>query len=103
MKNEPPVSSRREFLRRAGAGAGGAVLTALAPEAVRRHAPQAVPLADRSGGGDAGTDGRHTHAVGSARRENIFMLSGPGGNVVVLQAPDGKFVVDGFVSRRGRS
>jgi cyclase len=30
--------------------------------------------------------------------ENLTMLSGPGGNVVVLNGPDGKFIVDTFVS-----
>jgi glyoxylase-like metal-dependent hydrolase (beta-lactamase superfamily II) len=30
--------------------------------------------------------------------DNITMLSGPGGSVVVLNGPDGKFVVDSFVA-----
>jgi glyoxylase-like metal-dependent hydrolase (beta-lactamase superfamily II) len=30
--------------------------------------------------------------------ENVTMLSGPGGSVVVLDGPDGKFVVDTFVA-----
>jgi glyoxylase-like metal-dependent hydrolase (beta-lactamase superfamily II) len=29
--------------------------------------------------------------------DNLTMLSGPGGNVLVLHGPDGKMVVDGFV------
>jgi hypothetical protein len=30
--------------------------------------------------------------------DNLTLLSGPGGNVVVLNGPDGKFIVDTFVS-----
>src|SRR3982074_3896408 len=30
--------------------------------------------------------------------DNVTMLSGPGGSVVVLSGPDGKFVVDTFVA-----
>ena len=30
--------------------------------------------------------------------DNLTLLSGPGGNVIVLNGPDGKFVVDTFVS-----
>ena len=30
--------------------------------------------------------------------DNVTMLSGPGGSVVVLNGPDGKFVVDTFVA-----
>jgi cyclase len=31
-------------------------------------------------------------------RDNMYMLYGPGGNVIVLDGPDGKLVVDTFVS-----
>jgi glyoxylase-like metal-dependent hydrolase (beta-lactamase superfamily II) len=31
-------------------------------------------------------------------RDNMYLLSGPGGNIVVLNGPDGKLLVDTFVS-----
>jgi len=35
--------------------------------------------------------------------DNLTMLSGPGGSVVVLNGPDGKFVVDTFVAPPGQA
>ena len=35
--------------------------------------------------------------VSTTLAENLTMLSGPGGNVIVLNGPDGKLVVDSFV------
>ena len=35
--------------------------------------------------------------VATRLADNLSMLSGPGGNVIVLNGPDGKLVVDSFV------
>jgi glyoxylase-like metal-dependent hydrolase (beta-lactamase superfamily II) len=80
-------ASRRSFLRSAGVFTGGAVLLRYAPAGLlaqantldaRRAQMGAVPI--------------ETTRLG----DRLIMLSGPGGNVVVLHG-DVKIVVDGFV------
>ncbi len=88
--------SRREFLRSAAMIAGGA--------AVSRHLPSA-PAAEAGQGGAAATDAvvalraqlGSVPIAASRLTDRLVMLSGPGGNVVVLHGSDGKLVVDSFM------
>ena len=94
------VVTRREWLHVVGALGGGALLgvacSSSAPEEAAEPAEVAPPPAD-----DALTAQRA--AVGAAPIEtaqlgpDLTMLSGPGGNVLVLTGADGKVVVDTFV------
>jgi cyclase len=94
-------STRREMLRNSAAFAGTAFLTQLFPGSLLR----AGVAGARQQTGAAPTD--HLAAMraqmGGAPiqaqplAENLTLLSGPGGNVVVLNGPDGKFVVDTFL------
>ena len=87
--------TRRELLRGGAFLAGAAVLTPVVPAWARpfgfQQAEPADPLA------------KIRAQMGSAPIERVkltdtlTMLSGPGGNVVVLHGPDGKIVVDSFV------
>jgi glyoxylase-like metal-dependent hydrolase (beta-lactamase superfamily II) len=87
--------SRREWLKTAGVVGGGALVTQFAPGAlVRAYAAQAAPpdalAAMRTQMGAAPIEA-------TTLTDTLTMLSGPGGNVVVLSSGDGKIVVDGFV------
>lgn len=89
--------TRRQLLRRGAAVTGAALVAPLVPawvtRAVAGQAAQAPadPLAQmRSQMGSAPIE-----VVKLADR--LSMLSGPGGNLVVLTGPDGKIVVDTFV------
>jgi glyoxylase-like metal-dependent hydrolase (beta-lactamase superfamily II) len=83
------ASSRRTFLKAAGALSGalafrslpGGVLEAFQANALeaRRTQSAAAPL------------------VTTKLSDRLTLLTGPGGNVVVLHGPDGKILVDGFV------
>ena len=94
--------SRREMLRYSTTFAGSALLTtffsaglpgALAASNAQQPAPSAADLlADMRARFNAAP--LETQRLG----EDITMLSGPGGSVVVLNGPDGKFVVDTFVA-----
>jgi glyoxylase-like metal-dependent hydrolase (beta-lactamase superfamily II) len=82
--------SRRTFLRATGILAGGAVLSRYATGAIAEAFPQNTLDAMRARLGAAAIETTKLD-------ERLLMLSGPGGNVVVLHGPDGKIVVDGFV------
>ena len=94
-------SSRRQFLYYAGLCAGGATVLRHAPRGViatptyakmrQAAATQADPLAAMR----AQMGGTPIETTKLADR--LVMLSGPGGNVVVLHGPDGKLVVDSFL------
>lgn len=94
-------SSRRGFLRSAGMVTGGALLLRFAPSsfsdaavsAEMRQAgvAQADPLAAMWG--QMGAAPIQSTPLG----QGLVLLSGPGGNVVVLHGRDGAFVVDSFV------
>src|SRR6266849_2300646 len=62
-----------------------------------RRAPRATGSGIRSDREDSRTVGA-TPIQAQKLADNLTMLSGPGGNVVVLNGPDGKFVVDTFLS-----
>jgi cyclase len=87
--------TRRDLLQ-LGAGLAGIAMAPAAPvlaraSAGRRQAPAADPIA------------KMRAELGAVPIERVkltgalTMLSGPGGNVVVLDGPDGKIVVDSFV------
>src|SRR5580692_3976216 len=86
-------TSRREMLRGSAALPGSAFLLRGSAVGDARQAPSpADPLASMRAKFNAA-------ALETQRlAENVTMLSGPGGSVVVLNGPDGKFVVDTFVA-----
>ena len=102
-------TGRREMLRGAAGLAGGALLAQFFPTALAA----AVPGTLRGGATAYGAQGTapaadplaavraqigampiQTHKLA----ENLILLSGPGGNVLVLHGADGKIVVDTFLS-----
>ena len=94
-------TGRREMLRDCATLAGGALLGQLFPGALRGGAvaylqQEAAPATDRAAAVRAQLGGVpiQTQKLG----ENLSLLSGPGGNVVVLNGADGKIVVDTFLS-----
>ena len=92
--------SRRQMLQAGAAVAGGSLLTGFLPSGALARAaaaaawPQAAPAdpiaAMREQMGAA-------PIVPTKLADNLTLLSGPGGNVVVLNGSDGKIVVDCFV------
>src|SRR6266404_1481225 len=95
-------AGRREMLRDCAMFAGGAVLAQLFPGALRGGAAAAfaqqaaAPAADPLAAVRAQVGGMpiQTQKLG----EGLTLLSGPGGNVVVLNGADGKVMVDTFLS-----
>jgi glyoxylase-like metal-dependent hydrolase (beta-lactamase superfamily II) len=94
-------TSRREMFRNSAAFAGSALLAHLLPATLLRASAagyaQKAPLpADLL----ANMRARFNAAPIQTQKlaDNVTMLSGPGGSVVVLNGPDGKFVVDTFVA-----
>src|SRR5271163_1805744 len=94
-------TSRREMLRGSATLAGSALLahlfssTSLCASAMSnvQPAPSAADLLARM-------RAKFNAAPLQSQKlaDNVTMLSGPGGSVVVLNGPDGKFVVDTFVA-----
>lgn len=97
--NTVKLATRREMLQAAGALAGGWALSQIFPGSLAGATPRVAPQ-----GGTAAAD-----ALAAARArfgkapiqstrlsDNLTMLSGPGGNVVVLNGKDGKLIVDTF-------
>lgn len=94
-------TTRREMLQVATGLAGGAVLSWLLPETLIRAAnhgyvQQTGAVTDAAAAFRAQLASRPIQAQKLA--DNLTLLSGPGGNVVVLDGPDGKLMVDTFVS-----
>lgn len=88
-----PTITRRQLLRSA---AGSATLLPFVPgglaDLIAAGWQQAAdPLAERRAAIGA------TPIVSTKLADNLSMLSGPGGNVIVLNGSDGKLVVDSFV------
>jgi cyclase len=94
-------TSRREMLRGSAALAGSAFLAQLIPALSLRASAmsngQQTPSAAES---LASMRAKFNAAPLKTQRlgEDVTMFSGPGGGVVVLNGPDGKFVVDTFVA-----
>jgi cyclase len=92
-------TTRRDMLRGSAKLAGSAFLAQLFPASLLRAAiPAFSPQTptDRAAGFRAQMGA--TPIQSQKLAENLTLLSGPGGNVVVLTGPDGKFIVDNFVS-----
>jgi cyclase len=94
-------ASRREVLRGSVALAGSALLAHLFPATLLHasaadYAQQPPSAANLLASMRAKFNAAPVQTQRLAR--NITMLSGPGGSVVVLHGPDGKFVVDTFVA-----
>jgi cyclase len=94
-------SSRREMLRDSAILASSTFLAHLLPATLLRayaagHAQQAPSAADLLASIRAQFNAAPIQTQKLA--DNVTMLSGPGGSVVVLNGPDGKFVVDTFVA-----
>jgi len=91
--------TRRELLRGSATLAGSAFLAQLFPASLIRaavpgYAPQTP--AERAAAFRAQVGA--TPIQSQKLTDNLTLISGPGGNVVVLTGPDGKFIVDNFVS-----
>jgi len=90
--------SRRDMLRQSAALAGGTILANAFPATLLRASDPRAPgsaaalLASMRAKFNAAP--LETHRLA----DNLTMFSGPGGSVVVLNGPDGKFVVDTFVA-----
>jgi cyclase len=97
-------TTRREILRSGLTLAGTGLLTGLLPRAVSAAArspfqgalQEAGPSAERIA--KMKSEMAANPLVTTKLRENIYLLSGPGGNMVVLNGPDGKLLVDSSVS-----
>jgi len=94
-------TSRREMLRGSATLVGSALLAhlfpaTLLPASAAGYAPQAPSPADLLANMRAKFNAAPIQTQKLA--DNITMLSGPGGSVVVLNGPDGKFLVDTFVA-----
>jgi glyoxylase-like metal-dependent hydrolase (beta-lactamase superfamily II) len=86
-------TSRREMLRGSAALAGSAFLLRRSAVGYARQAPSPADLL-------ASMRAKFNAAPVETQKlaDDVTMLSGPGGSVVVLNGPDGKFVVDSFVA-----
>jgi len=102
-KSFPKQTTRREILRAGGALAGAGVLAGLLPgtllskpKAGSGNLQQIASSADRLAQMRAGWA---TIPLQTAKlRDNIYLLSGPGGNMVVLSGADGKVLVDSGIA-----
>ena len=95
------ATSRREMLRAASFLAGGSALAGLMPRTLLAE-PQATPAGKAQNPSSTPADPVEQMKAQMASvplqtlklRDNIQMLYGPGGNMVVLDGPDGKILVD---------
>jgi cyclase len=95
--NDLRFATRRGFLRTTGLVGGAALIARYAPGvetalAHARQAPAPDPLVEKMRA-QMGAAPIET----SKLAEGVAMLSGPGGNIVVLTGREGKIVVDSFV------
>jgi cyclase len=92
-------ATRREILRATGFLAGGWVLSNVFPN-VLANSPSRFPQQGSAAPADALAAARARFGkvpIESAKlSENLTLLRGPGGNVVVLNGKDGKLLVDTF-------
>jgi glyoxylase-like metal-dependent hydrolase (beta-lactamase superfamily II) len=89
---------RREFLRSSATVAGGLALAAAWPEWLagwQAAAQQPASVVDQLAASRAAMAAVPIESL--KLTDSLTMLSGPGGNVVVLNGPDGKIVVDTFI------
>jgi len=99
-KGRPIMTSRREFLNVAMQGSALAAAAALMPRGALALAAGGTEQAPTAADLLADMRAKFNAAPLETQRlaEDVTMLSGPGGTVVVLNGPDGKFVVDTFVA-----
>jgi cyclase len=93
-------TSRRDILRGSVTLAGSAFLAQLFPATLLRASAAAQAKEPSAADLLASMRAKFNAAPLETQRlaEDVTMLSGPGGSVVVLNGPDGKFVVDTFVA-----
>src|SRR3984893_16539327 len=92
-------TSRREMLRSSATLAGSTFLAHLFPARLLRASAAGDAQQAPSDALAAMRDWFNAFPLETQRLgEDLTMLSGPGGSVVVLNGPDGKFVVDTFVA-----
>jgi cyclase len=94
-------TSRREMLRGSVTLAGSALLARLlSSTSLRASAMSNAQAAPSAADLLASMRAKFNAAPIQSQKlaDNVTMLSGPGGSVVVLNGPDGKFVVDTFVA-----
>src|SRR5271170_5052251 len=104
------ATSRRELLKAGGWMAGAGLLSSLLPKNVLATAfAEQSQQAAQQGGAAAAPSPADVVAQMRAQmgavplqtlklRDNLFMLYGPGGNMVALNGPDGKVLVDSSFS-----
>ena len=89
------LMTRRDLLRATTLATGGTLLAGLFPPAAARL------LAQQAAAADPVAAMRNQMAMAPIESvklaDNLTVLMGPGGNVAVITAPDGKVVVDSFV------
>ena len=96
------LTTRRELLKAGAALAGGSLLSQLFPGRFAHAA--ALGYAQQTGAAPADHAAAFRAQMGARPIQaqelahNLMLLSGPGGNVVVLTGNDGKVVVDTFVA-----
>ncbi len=88
------MTDRREWLRTMAAFSAGAVADALLPRAARGRAFQQAQDPVAAFRAQIGAVPIQTRQL----RDNLTLLSGPGGNVVVLHGTEGLIVVDTFAA-----
>jgi glyoxylase-like metal-dependent hydrolase (beta-lactamase superfamily II) len=93
-------ASRREMLRGSAALAGGAFLSPLFPAVFAHSSVSDAQRAPSAAYLLASMRAKFNAAPIQTQElaDRLTMLSGPGGSVVALNGPDGKFVVDTFVA-----
>src|SRR5712664_1356788 len=92
-------TSRREMLRGSATLVGSAFLAHLFPAPLLRASAAGYAQEAPSDALAAMRDWFNAFPLETEKLgEDLTMLSGPGGSVVVLNGPDGKFVVDTFVA-----
>jgi cyclase len=88
--------TRREWLQSSGMMAAGALLASATPQELLAGWRRATTTVDAVAASRARMAAIPIEAT--SLTDSITLLSGPGGNVVVLNGPDGKLIVDTFVS-----
>src|SRR6266545_4309410 len=88
------IATRREWLRTMAALGTGCLADGLVPRALARAAQQPTQDPTAAFRAQIGAVPIQARQLG----ENFTLLSGPGGNVVVLHSSDGLVVVDTFVA-----
>src|SRR5258706_12367196 len=100
------LTTRREILRATSTFAGGALLSQFLPWGMVVNTPAIVRADSPQASSAAPVDPVAQYRANAATvpvetlklRDNMYLLAGPGGNIIVLDGPDGKMVVDTFVS-----